>query len=157
MPENPVQYLNRITLTMPDDLYAAVTEGARAEGTSVEAFIVEQVRAELGLSPSTRLSIQTLRQKLVEEMTLYAKDGLNAHGFLLQSEDRSIFAAVDIGKIKGERFVNTGLLVRITGDYIVVERDMNDKPLVDSLLQAGTPREQIILAYAGEPVPETAI
>ena len=38
--------------------------------------------------------------------------------------------------------------------HIVIERDVNDKPLVDALLQAGIPRKQIVLAYAGEPVNE---
>ncbi|MDX2140626.1 MAG: element excision factor XisI family protein [Chloroflexota bacterium] len=38
-------------------------------------------------------------------------------------------------------------------DSVVIERDMNDKPLVDALVQAGVPREKIILAYAGEAMP----
>jgi hypothetical protein len=33
---------------------------------------------------------------------------------------------------------------------------MNNKPLIDALVQAGIPRAQIILAYAGENAPETA-
>lgn len=33
---------------------------------------------------------------------------------------------------------------------------MNNKPLVDALMQAGIPRAQIILGYAGEAVPESA-
>lgn len=33
--------------------------------------------------------------------------------------------------------------------------DMNNQPPVDALVQAGLPRERIILAYAGEPVPES--
>jgi hypothetical protein len=39
-------------------------------------------------------------------------------------------------------------------DQIIIERDINNKPLVDALVQNGIPREQIILAYAGEPVEE---
>jgi hypothetical protein len=39
---------------------------------------------------------------------------------------------------------------------IVIEMDDSNKPLVDALLQAGIPRSKIILAYAGEPVPESA-
>ena len=33
-----------------------------------------------------------------------------------------------------------------------IEREGNDKPLVDTLLQARIPRQQIVQAYAGEPV-----
>jgi sulfur carrier protein ThiS len=55
---------------------------------------------------------------------------------------------------KGNAFIS--LLVRILGETVVVERDQNDKPLVDALAQAGIPRSKIILAYAGEAVPESA-
>jgi hypothetical protein len=45
--------------------------------------------------------------------------------------------------------------LRILGNTAIVERDQNDKMVKDALLQAGIPREKIILAYAGEPIPET--
>jgi hypothetical protein len=48
-------------------------------------------------------------------------------------------------------------MVRIVDDLIIVERDQNDKILKDALIQAGVPREKIILAYSGEPVPETTL
>jgi XisI protein len=54
----------------------------------------------------------------------------------------------------GKRYADAGLIVRVVGHQIIIERDMNDKPLVDALTHAGIPRTQIILAYAGEPVPE---
>jgi hypothetical protein len=46
------------------------------------------------------------------------------------------------------------LIVRLEGDHIIIERDINDKVLVDALVQAGIPRQQIILAYAGEALKE---
>ena len=46
------------------------------------------------------------------------------------------------------------LIVRLLEDRIIIERDVNDKPLVDALLLANVPREQIVLAYAGEPLNE---
>jgi hypothetical protein len=39
---------------------------------------------------------------------------------------------------------------------IIVERDINSKPLADDLFALGVPRDQIILAYVGEAVPEMA-
>jgi hypothetical protein len=51
--------------------------------------------------------------------------------------------------------LNDGRKIRFA---VVIERDQNDKLVVDALLQAGVPRSQIVLAYAGEHVPElTAI
>jgi XisI protein len=46
------------------------------------------------------------------------------------------------------------VLARIVGDVVVIEEDRTDRPLVDSLMHAGIPREKIILAYAGEPIPD---
>ncbi len=52
--------------------------------------------------------------------------------------------------------VDTGLVARVAGDRIIVERDVNDKPLVDALVQAGVPRRSIVLAYAGESVTDSS-
>ncbi len=48
------------------------------------------------------------------------------------------------------------LVARVAGDRIIVERDVNDKPLVDALGQAGVPRRSIVLAYAGESVTDSS-
>jgi hypothetical protein len=42
------------------------------------------------------------------------------------------------------------------GNRIVIDHDANSDPLVEALLEAGIPRDQIVLAYAGEPAPEAA-
>jgi hypothetical protein len=47
------------------------------------------------------------------------------------------------------------LMARVVNDQIIIEADTTDKPLVDALMvNAGVPREQIVLAYAGEPIPD---
>lgn len=46
------------------------------------------------------------------------------------------------------------VLARVVGDKVVIEEDNTDKKLIDALRQRGIPREQIILAYAGEPIPD---
>ena len=97
-----------------------------------------------------------LKDTLRKVIDCYAGKALNGHSYLTVSPDEQIFTVVAVGKIKGERFVNVGLVVRLIGERIVIERDVNDKPLVDALLQAGIPRSQIVLAYAGEPVEEPA-
>ncbi len=48
------------------------------------------------------------------------------------------------------------LVARVAGDRIIIERDVNDKPLVDALVQAGVPRHSIVLAYAGESVTDSS-
>jgi hypothetical protein len=47
------------------------------------------------------------------------------------------------------------VMARVVGDKIVIEEDTADKPLVDALMvNAGIPREQIVLAYRGEKIPD---
>jgi hypothetical protein len=47
-------------------------------------------------------------------------------------------------------------VVRIIDNHIIIDHDANNKSLVDALEQAGIPREQIVLAYAGEKFKEAA-
>lgn len=94
--------------------------------------------------------------ELVEkEVGSYAGEMANGYAYLTVGSDRRVFTVVSVGKIKDRRITHLSLLVRLVGDRVVIEEDDSNKPLVDALVQAGIPRDQIILAYAGEPVPET--
>jgi hypothetical protein len=157
MPEQPVTYLNRVTITITDEIYNTVKQAAEQRVTSMEALIIEAIEEKLGLKSSPRLPVEVLRQYLVQEMKLNATGGLNAECVLTGSQDKTMFVIVDIAIIQGKRYVDSGLIAQIVKDFIVIECDQNDKPLVDALLQAGVPRSQIILAYTGEPVPETEV
>lgn len=46
------------------------------------------------------------------------------------------------------------VLTRVVDDKVIIDEDLTDRPLWKELVRAGIPREQIILAYAGEQVPE---
>lgn len=96
--------------------------------------------------------MDTLKSAVREAMVGYARKGLNSQSHLIHNDDNTVFSVVTVTQ-QNTSFVS--LLVRIFGDTVIVEQDRNDKPLVDALLQAGVPRSQIILAYAGEPVPAT--
>lgn len=84
----------------------------------------------------------------------YTGEALNGYSYLTESKDGTAFAVVSVGQLPDRRIVDAGLIVRLVGDRIIIERDVNDKPLVDALLQANVPCRQIVLAYAGEPVEE---
>jgi hypothetical protein len=46
-------------------------------------------------------------------------------------------------------------MARVVGDKIFIDEDTTDKPLYEALMaNAGIPREQIVLAYAGETPPQ---
>ncbi|MCB9455744.1 MAG: XisI protein [Anaerolineaceae bacterium] len=86
----------------------------------------------------------------------YTGAGLNGYSYLTENTDGTVFTVVSVGQLPDKRVVDAGLIVRLVAGRIVVERDVNDKPLVDALSQAGIPRQQIVLACAGEPVEESA-
>jgi hypothetical protein len=98
-----------------------------------------------------------IKKILLEAMEEYAIAGLNGMSYLMQNEAQDVFTVITLAKFQGKRFINTGLIVHIVDNtFIVIEEDINNKPLVDALVQAGIPRDKIILAYAGETVPEEA-
>ena len=96
----------------------------------------------------------TLHEIVQAAVEGYAVKGVNFESVLTSSHDGKVLTVVDISvDNQGHRFTATSLIVRIVGEHVVIEHDDNDKPLVDALLQAGIPRSQITLAYAGEPIP----
>lgn len=96
----------------------------------------------------------TLKQIVYQVVSEYAKDGLNCISYLTQNNDGSLLTVVDIEDGPQVHDMDVSLVVRILGDQIVIERDANNKPAVDALMQAGISRKNIVLAYAGEAVPE---
>ena len=94
--------------------------------------------------------MDTLGDTLTATMAGYAGCDLNGESCLTHSDDRTVMTVVSVGELGGQRFVVTSLVARILEGHIVIEHDINDKPLVDALLAAGVPRQQNILAYAGE-------
>jgi hypothetical protein len=102
-------------------------------------------------------SLKDQMETIVREISAYAKPALNGgSSFLTRNADGTLFTVVDFLKVDGKFQADSGLIVRIERDYIIIAQDMNNKPLVDALVQAGIPRNKIILAYKGEPIPEAA-
>jgi hypothetical protein len=96
--------------------------------------------------------------KRVLEQTLegYTGEGWNARAYLSHDAVQDIYTVLSVGTHEGRRVTDANLVVRLVGEMIIIERDMNSDILLDALLQAGIPRAQIIAAYAGEPVPDAA-
>lgn len=100
--------------------------------------------------------MDTLSQTVREVVAGYAGRGLNGYSTLTQSANGDVLTIVTVAQQAGRHWTGVSVIVRIVGSHVVIERDQTDKMVVDALMQAGVPREQIILAYAGEPVPELA-
>lgn len=99
--------------------------------------------------------MSSVQKILRQELEKYTGKAFNGYSYLTASSDQRHFVITSVGNVRGQRIVNTAIIVQLVDDKIVIDRDIYDKQLVDALLQAGVPREKIILAYAGEPVPET--
>lgn len=97
-----------------------------------------------------------IKSILIRELEAYTGDAFNGYVFMTSNVEQTRFVVTAVGNVKGKRIVNTSLIVQLIGDKIIIEQDTNSKVLVDALEQAAIPRSQIILAYAGEPVPESA-
>ncbi len=100
--------------------------------------------------------MDNLKNLVKKAMAGYAVRGFNSDASLTISSDENLLTVVDIAHMNGQRLVATSLIVRLVNNYVVIEHDDNNKPLVDALIQLGVPRSQIILAYANESVPEVA-
>ena len=101
--------------------------------------------------------MDSLKKIVREGVSGYAGKVLNGYSYLTHSDDGNVYTVVDVARIKGKHVSGVSLIVRIANDKVIVERDQNDKIILDALIQAGIPRQDIILAYAGEPVPEVAV
>lgn len=98
--------------------------------------------------------MDSLTAVLIQELDKYTGVGLNAIGIPIYDHERRYYTVTVIDYPKRKYPAGLAILARIADDKIIIEEDRTDKKLVDALLQQGVPREKIILAYAGEPVPE---
>ena len=94
---------------------------------------------------------------LRSEMGKYAIEGINSISYLTENIDSTVFTCTTMSKTDKSTKPFVDLFVRVIVDKIIIEVDQNSKPLVDALIQAGISREQIILAYAGEKIPDTSV
>lgn len=90
-----------------------------------------------------------------EETEQYAGPSLNATLQVVNDEARQVYTVISIGKPPANEPARAVVMARVTDDFVVIESDTTDKPLVNALIQRGIPRKKIILAYQGESLPET--
>jgi hypothetical protein len=103
------------------------------------------------------MDTNTLREYLKQAIAGYVKPAYNGYTFLTTDTQETRFVVTGIGQTRSGRVVNAAIIVQLVGDKIIIERDINSKPLVDDLLAIGVPRDQIILAYIGENAPEMVV
>jgi hypothetical protein len=101
----------------------------------------------------------------VNELTAIVRrevaDYANARGwkakiYSVEDEKRHIYTVIDVPDKDHPLVSKAGVIVmaHIENDKVIIDEDITDRPLYEALEEAGIPREQIILAYAGEKLPD---
>jgi hypothetical protein len=90
---------------------------------------------------------------LLAVLNEYAGEAENGYSYLTANHAQTLFVIVSIGNYKGKHLAFTDLMIHIIDDKIIIDEDRNSRPFYEALMEAGIPREQIILAYAGEQIP----
>ncbi len=96
-----------------------------------------------------------VREVVAREIADYV--ALGAHGeetYFLRDDARRVYSFVSVPRSRPQKSAVI-MLARITDDNkVIIETDITDKPLYETLIQSGIPRTQIIRAYAGKTEPE---
>lgn len=100
--------------------------------------------------------MDSLAQIVREEVKKYAGSGRGANLILfpLLDDENQTYSVVAVDYPTRHDIALVVVLARIVDGKVVIEEDTTDKKLVDALIQRGIRREQIVLAYEGEPIPD---
>jgi hypothetical protein len=98
--------------------------------------------------------MDSLAEIVKREIGWYAAGDTDLKMYVLFNEADQVYAVNRV--IPSRRWpTDVVMLARIVGDYVIIEDDRTDKPFEDRLTAAGIPRAKIVLAYAGEILPDT--
>jgi hypothetical protein len=90
-----------------------------------------------------------------QEIQSYAGSMLKGSSYMVSNSEQNIFAVVDVPDHYPRKFpVSIAVMARIVGNHVLIDEDTTDRPLVEELVRAGIPREQIICTYIGESLPQ---
>jgi hypothetical protein len=109
--------------------------------------------------PATAVSITSLETILQREVADYARTtGLLSSLHYIEDLARKTYLVMVVPDHDHPAPfpARAVVMAQIVDEYVVIDSDTTDRPLVDELVRAGVPRERIVLYYAGETLPETS-
>lgn len=100
--------------------------------------------------------VNELEAILHQEVADYSGPAFKAKTYYVEDQKQHIYLVVIVPNDNYPVNVKAGIIVmaRIVGDKVIIDEDTTDRPLYEALMRSGIPREQIVLAYAGETLPE---
>ncbi|MBA3874115.1 MAG: XisI protein [Anaerolineae bacterium] len=72
----------------------------------------------------------------------------------ISDAERQTYSVIIVPDVPRKYKAGVVVVARVLNDKVIIDEDITDRPLWEELVRAGIPREQIILAYAGEKAPE---
>ncbi|MEO8609977.1 MAG: element excision factor XisI family protein [Chloroflexota bacterium] len=92
-----------------------------------------------------------------QQIEAYAKGGwAKARGYAITDAKRNIYTVIGVPDYPRKFPASIVVMARVENGKVIIEHDITDRPLWEELVRAGIPREQIILTYAGEQMPEAS-
>jgi hypothetical protein len=97
-----------------------------------------------------------LEDTIRREVEDYAGSVYKAKTYFITDSKRHIYVVVVIPDHDHPTDTKPAVVVmaRIVGNQVIIDEDITDRPLYEELLRCGIPREHIVLAYAGETLPQ---
>ncbi|MEO8609034.1 MAG: element excision factor XisI family protein [Chloroflexota bacterium] len=95
--------------------------------------------------------LETITRREVDQ---YTGNSFTSKSYFIADDQQKLYAAISVPNFPRPWPTRIAVMAQVVGDKVIIIEDNTDKPLVDALMvNGGVPREQIILAYAGEPIP----
>jgi XisI protein len=95
----------------------------------------------------------SLNEIVKEVVYSYTWKGLDLKTFRGTHAEENAFSVMVVDYPVHQQDAGIVVMAHIEGDLVVIDADNTDRPLVDKLVEAGIPREKIILAYVGDKIP----
>lgn len=98
--------------------------------------------------PDVRTELMAITRAEVQK---YAAFSHTSKLYSVLDDEQKIYAVITVPHLPRPWPSRVVIMAQVVDDKVVVIEDVSDKPLVDALMvNAGVPREKIVLAYRGE-------
>jgi hypothetical protein len=97
------------------------------------------------------LELETIVQREVED---YARPVLFGSSYAISDPAHQRYTVLVIPDSAHKFPAGIVVMARVADERVIIEHDTTDRPLWKELVNAGIPREKIILTYAGETAAE---
>ncbi len=93
--------------------------------------------------------VEQLVVTVQHEVAAYVRPSPNATAYYVEDPTRQVFAVLSVPARDPQR-TSVVIMAQVVDNRVLILSDKTNKPLYEALLQAGIPRDQIVLVYEGE-------